>query len=307
MHVGLIAVVGPTASGKTKFSQELNEWLVSKGISTVIISADARQIYRECTIGTSKPAYGYYRTTPVFGLDFLHPDTNYSVYQWLLMAREIWREAVKTKSLVIVVGGTGLYIDGLLHGRVYSPEPSLSTQDKEYLNASSPDILLSELDKAGIVPENLDRKNIRRVRRLWTKWKLGYTTSLTIKECDSHLIYSNVKTIYLRPERSELYAHIEKKVKEMFENGFVEEVEKIRSTWGDNIPALSGIGYKEIVSFLKGECSYDEAVALTIRATRRYAKRQYTWFDHHTSDTIIKVLPQEQFEKEKLFYQIAFE
>ena len=276
--IPVIIVVGPTASGKTALSVAL-----AKQVNGEIISADSMQIYRGMDIATAKPTEEERQGIPHYLIDFLPPAETYSVAAFVRDARLAAAQIRKKGKTVIVAGGTGLYIDSLINNTVFEEEPdhtALRQELQHRLQTEGAEALYEELRSADpeyaaeICPQN----EVRLLRALEI-WQLtGEKPSVRRKravQCES-----DFEPVWIGigfRDRQLLYDRIEQRVDAMFAAGLVEEARRYVS--GSNgTTAAQAIGYKELAPYLSGELSLQEVRDNLIRATRRYAKRQLTWF-----------------------------
>ncbi|MDP9180696.1 MAG: tRNA (adenosine(37)-N6)-dimethylallyltransferase MiaA [Chloroflexota bacterium] len=269
----LIAIVGPTASGKTRLAVELAE----SRTAFEAINADSRQVYRHMDIGTGKPTAAEQAALPHHLIDIVDPDAPFGLATWLDLAKEalaaVWERGV----VPIVVGGTGQYVWALLEGwRV----PEVPPQDnlRRKLEGRPPQELLAEL--CGIDPEShefIQPQNVRRViRALEVFHATGKPFSYWRTKEPPALDWLAVG---LRPSRDQLYARIDARVDEMVAAGFIDEVRKLREMgYGRELPSMSGIGYGEMCAHLGGEITLQEATARTKIGTHRLARHQNAWF-----------------------------
>ena len=274
----IICVVGPTASGKTALAVEL-----AKSFDGEVVSCDSMQIYRRMDIGTAKPTKEETEGIPHHMLDVAEPDEAFSVSRYCEMAAPIVDDIIARGKTAIIAGGTGLYMDSLIRGNDFAPFPATGHRERleEILEREGLEVLAKEL--AQIDPEALERSqnNPRRIIRALEVW---YETGETIT---AH----NIKTQAVPPRydpvflgldfvsRAELYRRIDLRVGLMLEQGLVEE---IRGLLSSGIPrdctAMQAIGYKEFVAALEGRGTIEEAADQVRQSSRRYAKRQLTWF-----------------------------
>ena len=270
----LIVIVGPTAIGKTALAIKL-----AKHYKTEIISADSRQFYKELNIGTAKPSNKQLQSIRHHLIDNISISDNYNISQFESDAKENIDNLFKTKDYAIVVGGSGLYINTILYGIDKMPKVDDSLREKlnsEYLNNGLRNLhdKLKKLDP--ISYEKIDLDNHRRVIRA-----LEVTIS-SKKPYSSFLKDSNRKPGYneiiigLNANRTRLHSMINKRVEEMIECGLVEEVKKLRKF--KHLNSLNTIGYKEIFDYLEDKINLEQAIENIKTNTRRYAKRQITWF-----------------------------
>ena len=270
----ILILTGPTCVGKTGVSLLIAEYL-----DTEIISADSMQIYRGMDIGTAKPSHDERRRVRHHMIDIVEPSERYSAGRYIDDVMPIIRSLHSRGVIPLVVGGTGLYIRAMTRGIFDAPQsdPELRAYLRE-LEEASPGILygkLQELDpeKASLIKPG----DLRRIiRALEVILKTGSPMSVLEREFTKPLPYEFIK-IGLTRQRRELYRMIEERVDEMFRQGLVEEVKRLLERNPSETP-LQAIGYKEVIAYLRGEQSLDETVHLVKRATKRYAKRQFTWF-----------------------------
>ena len=275
----VIVVVGPTASGKTKLSIEL-----AKAVNGEIVSADSMQVYKYMDIGTAKPDLEEMSGIRHYMIDEVLPGEEFSVARFQELALKYIEEIHAKGKIPIVTGGTGLYINSLVYNINFSETISdwelrekLKNEAKEKGNRYLHD-RLKEIDPeaAARIHEN-DLKRIIRAIEVYTH---------TQKPISYHQEISRLKPpeynyilIGLRMDRELLYERINRRVDIMIDRGLIDEVRKLRNLgFVKNTVAMQGLGYKEILWYLKGELTLDEAVDLLKRETRRYAKRQMTWF-----------------------------
>ena len=277
MKPKVIVIVGPTASGKTDLSIKL-----AKQLNGEIISADSMQIYKKMTIGTAKPIPEEMQGIPHHMIDIIEPNEDFNVAKYKNMAEEKIEEIINKGKQPIIVGGTGLYIDTLVNGiEFFDIENDLEYRKKleEEVDVKGIDWLYEELKK--IDPEaakNIEKNNVRRVIRALEIYKVtGKTKTQLDKESIKGSKYDYV-IFGLLWNREELYERINLRVDIMLEDGLIEEVKSLINNEGFSKTALQGLGYKEVVEYLEEKCSYDEMVEKIKMETRRYAKRQMTWF-----------------------------
>ncbi|NJD21763.1 MAG: tRNA (adenosine(37)-N6)-dimethylallyltransferase MiaA [Melioribacter sp.] len=277
MERKVIVIVGPTCSGKTKVGITL-----AHKLHTEIISADSRQIYKQLTIGTAKPAQNELRTIKHHFIDFLEPDETYNVSRFETDSLKVIDELIKHGKIPIVVGGSGLYIKALTEGIFNSVDTDDDYREelKEKREKFGNEYLYEELKKvdsqsaAGMLPQNW-----KRVMRALEVFHLTGEPIWKMQESYERKAIYNFILFGLNWNRNILYANIERRVDEMITAGLVDEVKNILSLgYSKKINALNTVGYKEIISYLENEISLERAVELIKRNTRRYAKRQMTWF-----------------------------
>lgn len=277
--IPLVAVAGPTASGKTALGVEL-----AKKYNGEIVSADSMQIYKYMDIATAKPTEEEMQGIPHHLIGFLPPDQAFSVADYVALAKEKILEIHNRGKLPIIVGGTGLYISSLLNNIEFSQstadEKLRSELSEIAVNQGADKLLeiLSEFD-AESAERLSSQKNIKRIIRAIEIYK---TTGVTMTESleKSRLTqapYSDVRIGLKANDRQFLYDRINKRVDIMLESGLIEETKSIMAL---NLgkTAKMAIGYKELIPYLEGRITLEEAVEKLKMETRRYAKRQLTWF-----------------------------
>lgn len=302
----IIVIVGATASGKTGLGIR-----VAREIGGEVISVDSRQVYRGMDVGTAKPAgaledvrqtmsvgmsegdeesrvkgdihelFGRYKSyvvegIPHWGIDLVSPDEEYSVADFKAYAEQKIKEIRRRGRVPVLVGGTGMWIWAVIDNLLLTETPS-DPKLRAELDARHIDDLYAaykRLDPEGA--ETIDRENKRRVVRALE------VTQLTGKPFSQQLTRGpqkyDVLQIGLRVEREELNRRIDDRVDAMVATGLVNEVRRLRDTYGCDIESMTGIGYRQVCRFLEGKQSLAEAIEEVKRDTRRYAKRQATWF-----------------------------
>lgn len=282
MKQPLIVLTGPTAVGKTALSIKL-----SRAIGGEIISADSMQVYRHMDIGSAKVTSEEMEGIPHYLIDVLGPDQDFNVKSFQSMAKDAVREIYSHGHIPVVVGGTGFYIQALLYDIDFTENDVDSPVRRELEDLackagdSAPAVLhgmLREVDPEAA--RQLHRNNVKRVIRAIEYFRLtgekisSHNERERGKEAPYHFLYYVVNT-----DRKVLYERIEERVDWMLEHGLVEEVERLRNMGlrrGNT--SMQGLGYKEILDYLEGTCSLEEAVRVLKRDTRHFAKRQLTWF-----------------------------
>jgi tRNA dimethylallyltransferase len=275
----VIVIVGPTASGKTKVSIEL-----AKSFDGEIVSADSMQVYKYMDIGTAKPDLDEMSGIKHYLIDELYPDEEYNVARFQELAKIFIDEIIEKNKLPIIAGGTGLYVNSLIYNLSFS-ETISDWELRERLNKEAEEKgnkylhdKLKEVDPEAA--EKIHENNVKRVIRAlevyeYTKRPISYHQEISKAEPPKHKFI----IIGLRMDRELLYERINRRVDIMIEKGLVEEVKKLVDLGYDkNTIAMQGIGYKEILAFLRGETTLEEAIYIIKRDTRHYAKRQITWF-----------------------------
>ncbi len=272
----IIAVIGPTATGKTKLGIEL-----AKRLSTEIISADSRVIYRELDIGTAKPTLEELQGIPHHMLNVAGPNEVYSSGMYQQDARPILQQLLTQNQTPIVVGGTGFYIRGLLQEQYFAsvePDETLRTYYRQLALENGPDYLyqlLARLDpkRAKALHPN-DQFRIIRALEIIEKTG-GPVPPVQPAESPWNVVWLGLTYA----DRSRLRAVIDRRIEEMLDVGWLEEVQRLLKTYGPHAHALQvAHGYPEWVRYIQGEVSFDEAKRRTQTIIHQYARRQMTWF-----------------------------
>ena len=274
----ILCVVGPTASGKTAYAIEL-----AKGNSGEIVSCDSMQIYKYMNIGTAKATAEERAEVPHHMIDFVDPNRDYSVADFVTDARACIAEILSRGKMPVLCGGTGLYIDSVLKSVEFSPQ---KRDDKlrdelwkkaEQDGAESVYEILKELD-----PIEVDKVHYNNVKRVIRAIEICKTTGMTKTEADKLSIGKPMynPTIYgLNMPREKLYERIDRRVDIMVEQGLEGEVRQLLNMGiRRDSTAMQAIGYKELVRYIDGLCDFETAIEDIKRESRRYAKRQLTWF-----------------------------
>ena len=273
----LICIVGPTAVGKTKLSIEL-----AKRLSGEIISGDSMQIYKTMDIGTAKATIEEREGIVHHLIDEKDPNEPYSVAEFQKTVRAKIKEIKSRGNMPIIVGGTGLYIKSVLYDYEFAGESEPKQIDDEKYKEFDNEALHQKLvevdpEAAKIIHPNNRKRVIRALEIFETS---GAKKSDMIENQQHELIY-DVALIGLTDERKVLYDRINKRVDNMFEMGLVDEV---KGLYEAGIPqtaqSIRAIGYKEVYDYFQGHTTLEECMELIKRNSRRYAKRQYTWFNN---------------------------
>ena len=271
----LIVIVGPTASGKTSLSIKL-----AKKFKCGIISADSRQFYKEMSIGTAKPTSFELEEAPHFFINNLSVVDSYSVGKFIEQVNNFFEEYYKNNDIIILVGGSGLFIDGVLKGLDDFPE--INDEIRNELNLDFDTKGIKNLCKRLKVvdPEYYDVVDLNNPRRVIRALEVYYSTnkpySSFLSRDKTYRKDINIKLIGINPEREKLNLRIEIRVNDMINNGLVDEVKNLYDYKDYN--ALNTVGYTEIFKYIDGDISLDEAIDLIKLNTRKYSKRQMTWF-----------------------------
>lgn len=279
MKKPLIILTGPTAVGKTSLSLSL-----AKELEGEIVSADSMQVYRYMDIGTAKIREEERQGIPHHLIDVLDPWEDFNVVRFQEMAREALGKIWERGHIPIVTGGTGFYIQALLydiHFTENNEDSSLRKELEDYARENGAEALHSRLEKVDEkAAVQIHFNNVKRViRALEFYYQTGKKMSEHNEEERKRTSPYDFKYFVLNDEREHLYAGINRRVDLMMEEGLVEEVRKLKEMGCDStMVSMQGLGYKEILSYLEGECTLDEAVYKIKRDTRHFAKRQITWF-----------------------------
>lgn len=273
----LIVIIGPTAVGKTKLSVEL-----ARKLNGEIISGDSMQIYRGMDIGTAKIKPEEMNGVPHHLIDIKEPDESFSAAEFQARGRQLVEEIHNRNRMPVVAGGTGLYIQSLIYDYHFSELPShpeIRQKLEELAEQQGINALYEELER--LDPESAKKihpNNTRRViRALEVYHSSGKTMTQYQENQDDELIYE-VALIGLTAEREVLYNRINARVDEMMDNGLLEEVASLYNKGIKDCQSIQAIGYKELYSYLEGKTTLNEAVEQLKQNSRRYAKRQLTWF-----------------------------
>jgi tRNA dimethylallyltransferase len=274
----IIVICGPTAVGKTSAAIDLAR--IYKG---EIISADSRQIYRYMNIGTAKPEPKQLAEISHYIVDFIDPDEHFDARQFALMAHEIILKLTKKKKLPFVVGGTGLYIKALLNGLFedHYSDPSVRVKLKKEADEYGKKMLYERLKT--IDPETANRLHSNDTYRIIRALEVFEMSGKPISKWHREHQFSETRYCVLKLglylEREILYKQIDRRVDIMISAGLIEEVQAIiKRGYSPDLKSMKAIGYNHIIDYLMGNCTMQEAVRLLKRDTRRYSKRQMTWF-----------------------------
>lgn len=274
----VIVICGPTASGKTSLSIEL-----AKKINGEIISCDSMQIYKDMNIGTAKVTEEEMQGIQHYLIDFVSPDVRYSVANYKNDAEKAIETIIDKGKIPIIVGGTGLYLDSLIYGIEYPKikfdekyreklENEIEENGLEYLYSKAKEIDEQAMQK--ISPN--DKKRIIRVLEIY--YATGKNKTEQEIESRKKEVKYDYKIFAINMDREKLYERINIRVDKMIENGLIEEVEDLQKKYNHFPTAMQGLGYKEVVEYLQNQITRDEMIEKIKQESRRYAKRQLTWF-----------------------------
>lgn len=275
----IIIIAGPTAVGKTSISVE-----IAKKINGEIISADSMQIYKYMDIGTAKISEEEMEGVKHYLIDEVAPDEDFSVSDFQAKAKEYIKLIHNIGKLPIVVGGTGLYINSLVYDLDFTQAVSNWKLREEYQDKAKKfgnQYIHNELKKVDI--ESASRIHVndtkRIIRALEVYHETGKPMSYFYKNFRKENEKYNILYYCLNMDRNKLYERINNRVDDMIEKGLIDEVKNLLSMgYSENLVSMQGLGYKEIIQYLKGNCSLEEAIEVLKRNSRRFAKRQLTWF-----------------------------
>lgn len=273
----VIVICGPTASGKTSLSISL-----AKKINGEIVSYDSMQIYKEMDIGSAKPTVEEMQEIKHYLVDFVSPEKRYSVSEYKEDASKAIEEIINKGKTPIIVGGTGLYLNSLIYNIQYN-EMEVDLNYRRELEKEAEEYGLEVLYNRAkeIDPEAMekvsanDKKRITRVLEIYNA--TGRNKTELEKKSRKEVPY-NYLIFGINMERSILYDRINKRVDIMLEQGLIEEVKNLINKYSNMPTAMQGLGYKEVKEFLDGNISKEEMIEKIKMETRRYAKRQITWF-----------------------------
>lgn len=275
----IICIAGPTASGKTALAVE-----IAKEYNGEVVSCDSMQIYRRMDIGTAKPTREEMQGIPHHMLDVAEPDEDFSVSRYCEMASPIIDDILARGKTAVIAGGTGLYMDSLIQGNTFAPFPSTGVRERLDAEADEKGIQVLFDRLTAIDPEAAAKLHLSDRKRIIRALEVYLETGETITEHNrkTQLLPPRYQPVWLGldfAERAALYRRIDMRVGLMLEAGLMEE---IRTLLASGIPekctAMQAIGYKEFVAALDGLCTVEEAADLVRQSSRRYAKRQLTWF-----------------------------
>ncbi len=275
----LLILTGPTAVGKTGLSIAL-----AHAVGGAVISADSMQVYRGMDIGTAKIRPEEMQGIPHYLVDILEPDEEFHVVRFQALAREALADIYRNNRIPIVVGGTGFYIQALLYDIDFTEQDEDTELRKEYerLAREMGAHFLHEKLRAvdPVSADAIHENNIKRtIRALEFYEKSGQPISAHNERERRKESPYDFRYFVLNDDRDRLYEQIDRRVDLMLERGLIDEVRNLRERgFNRNMVSMQGIGYKEILSWLDGEISYEEAVRILKRDTRHFAKRQLTWF-----------------------------
>ena len=268
-----VVITGPTASGKTRISVE-----VAKELGSCVISADSMQIYKGMDIGTAKVTSEEMQGVPHYMIDIVTPDQSYSAAEYQKTAFKLIERENSKERIPVIAGGTGLYIHSLVYDIDFTSTPGNDAVRQKYLQLAddkSIQYLYNELRKKDPAYASIiESTDLRRIVRRLEIIENGGAGEYDFRRMNIH---DDILMIGISVPRETLYNRINARVDDMLANGLVEEAQRIYNQYG-MVNALKAIGYKELAACFEGSISLEEATELIKRNTRRYAKRQMTWF-----------------------------
>ena len=275
----IICIAGPTASGKTALAATL-----AKELNGEVVSCDSMQVYRRMDLGTAKPTLEEMQGIPHHMIDVAEPWEDFSVSRYCEMAAPIVDDIISRGKTAVIAGGTGLYMDALIRGNAFAPFPATGVREQleAQADAEGMEAMLSRL--RAVDPDAARRLHLSDRKRILRALEVYLETGETITEHNrkTQAVPPRYSPLWLGldfTEREELYRRIDLRVGLMLQQGLVEE---IRGLLAEGIPekatAMQAIGYKEFVDALDGRCTIEEAADQVRQSSRRYAKRQLTWF-----------------------------
>ena len=274
----IICVVGPTASGKTALAVEL-----AKFTGGEVVSCDSMQIYRRLDIGTAKPTPEEMQGIPHHMIDILEPNEDFSVGRYVEMATPIVEDILARGKTAIIAGGTGLYVDNLIKGGEFAPTPATGCREQleERLQHEGLEALIEELRSIDPVALQKSQNNPRRIiRALEVFLETGET--ITAHNQRTAALPPRFDPLWIGVDyvnRQDLYDRIDLRVRLMVKDGLLDEIRQVLSSGiPEKATAMQAIGYKEFIDAMAGRATMEEAIAQVQQSSRRYAKRQLTWF-----------------------------
>jgi tRNA dimethylallyltransferase len=274
----LIAIVGPTASGKSQVAMDM-----ASKIDAEIISADSMHIYRYMNIGTGKPSLDDRKRISHHLVDIIFPDETFSAANYKERAREVIEVLQKGGKNILIVGGTGLYIKALLRGLFPSPEADQSLRQElwEKANRLGREFLWYEL--RDVDPTSASRLHPNDALRIIRALEVYRQTGMPLSRWQKNHAFEDcpyeVLKIGLMREREDIYRRIENRVDDMARRGFGKEVRSLLDMgYGRHLKSMQGLGYKRMVEYLCGERDFEATIQVIKEETKAYAKRQLTWF-----------------------------
>ena len=297
--IPLIVVAGPTASGKTGLAIDIANYVGGE-----IVSADSMQIYKYMNIGSAKPTQKERAKAVHHMIDFLEPDAEFSVADYTEMAHKVIADIYERGKIPIMAGGTGLYINSVVNDVTFG-EMDTDYELRESLHKTAEEKgseyllhMLSEFDE--VSAKRLHPNNLRRIIRAIEFYKItGKPISEHQEETKKTESRYNPRMLCVNCDREELYDRINRRVDMMMDEGLLDEVKRLMDMgYTKDLNSMQGIGYKEVMDYFDGKASLEETVEIIKQSSRRYAKRQLTWF--RRDERIHYVSSENPFEEAKL-------
>ncbi len=270
-----MAIVGPTAVGKTQVAVD-----VALRVGGEVLTADSMQVYKLMDIGTAKPTVEQRRGVPHHLINLVYPDQPFSVASYQALARRTIAEVFDRGQRPVLAGGTGLYVKSLVDSYYFvpsDPDPALRA-DLQQRERTNPGSLRAHLER--VDPKASAKIHPNDLRRTVRALEVFIQTGSPISESWGYSALPYDVVIFgLTAEREHLYSRIEQRVRQQVQDGLAVEVATLLDRgYDESLPAMQGLGYKEMIPHLRGLCSLEEAIAEIVTNTRRFAKRQFTWF-----------------------------
>jgi tRNA dimethylallyltransferase len=271
----IIAIVGPTATGKSALAVEL-----AAALGGEIVNADSRQVYRYMDIGTAKPSASDREQVPHHLIDIINPDEDFTLATYQELALKAIGDIQRREKLAILVGGSGLYVRAVTGGLIIpkvAPDPELRRRLEDRAEREGFNSLYRELTSVDpAAAEKIDPRNVRRVIRAL---EVCLTAGVPFSQLKQSSPGIPAVTIGLTTARDDLYRRIDTRVDEMLTHGLVDEVQWLLDQgYSPDLPSMSGLGYKQIIGHLRGDTGLDETIQRIKFDTHRFARHQYAWF-----------------------------
>lgn len=281
MEHTIVVIAGPTAVGKTAISIQ-----VALRIHGQIVSCDSMQLYKYMNIGSAKPSKAQLSMVPHHLIDAIDPKESFSVVSYQRLAKAAINGIFQQGQIPVISGGTGLYLNSLLYNMDFGANPANETYRKQLFSIAENqgnEALFAQLEqKDPTAAKRIHPNNVKRVVRALEAVELNGTGLADFSSVKEKTQEYDAILIGLTRDRDELYQRIEERVDQLMESGLLEEVQSLRNMGFTSADiAMKGIGYKELLDYLAGTYSFDEAIDLIKKNTRHYAKRQMTWFKRY--------------------------
>jgi tRNA dimethylallyltransferase len=279
----VVVICGPTCTGKTVLAIQ-----IAQAVNGEIISADSMQVYRHMNIGTAKPTHDEQACVPHYMIDIVNPDEHFDAAQFAMIAGSKITQLHEQGKISLVVGGTGLYIKALLYGlsRARPADSNVLLRLKHEASAYGTDALYQRLRECDMTAASKIHPNdtFRLIRALEIFEATGKTMSSFHQQHRFKDKQFNCLQVGLTMDRNTLYDRINRRVDMMIDKGLLNEVQSLLSEgYDEKLKAMQSIGYRHMADYIQKRCSWEETVTLLKRDTRRYAKRQMTWFRYDTN------------------------